>query len=314
MRKARITLTCRVCNQEYETHQYRAETSHYCSKECWSHRKTIITDECLFCGTVFEKTANRTKFCSMECAKKFRVGINAPAWKDGKSLERERARLAQELKVWRSAVYARDKYTCQHCGVKGDIHAHHIKYWADYPDLRFEVSNGITLCAKCHGVIHGRDFSNRRHKKCQKCGVDTTGRGKYCRPCSLKEWHLGQGHGPKTLTCKRCGASFETKRPRIFCSQKCQTKARITKITMNCAHCAKPIKVDPYKLKTGSVFYCSETCQHLHSINRVSLICPVCNKSFIVKAYRLNYSKQITCSRECKGKLMSLNRALLQSR
>ena len=55
---------------------------------------------------------------------------------------------------WRLAVYERDNYTCQHCGAKGRIQAHHIKQWAHYPALRFDVGNGITLCHSCHAKVH----------------------------------------------------------------------------------------------------------------------------------------------------------------
>jgi len=62
-------------------------------------------------------------------------------------------RATPEYKAWRLAVYERDHWTCQdcgkHCGRK-DIVAHHIKSFKDYPELRYEVSNGITLCRKCH--------------------------------------------------------------------------------------------------------------------------------------------------------------------
>lgn len=53
--------------------------------------------------------------------------------------------------LWRSFVFERDNYTCQSCNQSGCyIEAHHIKSWIKYPKLRLEISNGLTLCKKCH--------------------------------------------------------------------------------------------------------------------------------------------------------------------
>jgi len=60
-------------------------------------------------------------------------------------------------KAWRKKVYVRDGYTCKECGARKRLEAHHIKMWAHFPELRYEVSNGITLCKKCHGKLTGEE-------------------------------------------------------------------------------------------------------------------------------------------------------------
>jgi hypothetical protein len=56
---------------------------------------------------------------------------------------------------WRKGVFDRDNYTCQRCNVRGgSLEAHHIKPFKDYFDLRYEQTNGITLCKKCHKETH----------------------------------------------------------------------------------------------------------------------------------------------------------------
>ena len=47
------------------------------------------------------------------------------------------------------AVYKKDNYGCVKCGSKIKLNAHHIKSWKSFPNLRYEISNGITLCEKC---------------------------------------------------------------------------------------------------------------------------------------------------------------------
>jgi hypothetical protein len=77
---------------------------------------------------------------------------------------------------WARQVYERDNYTCQKCGVKGcessqshidhegrtltvfdpglKLYAHHIKPYALFPKLAWNLDNGITLCGKCHIKAH----------------------------------------------------------------------------------------------------------------------------------------------------------------
>lgn len=56
---------------------------------------------------------------------------------------------------WRTNVFSRDGFKCQICGqVGGELNAHHIKPFAKYVKLRYEISNGITLCKKCHINVH----------------------------------------------------------------------------------------------------------------------------------------------------------------
>lgn len=83
-------------------------------------------------------------------------GPDHPRWRGGITPITQRMRYSDEYKAWRKAVYQRDNYTCQHCGSQrgGTLCAHHIQSWADYPELRFDVSNGITLCNDCHALQH----------------------------------------------------------------------------------------------------------------------------------------------------------------
>ena len=74
-------------------------------------------------------------------------------WKGGITPLMHLLRSTPEYKAWRLAVYKRDHWTCQDCGKHCDekqIVAHHLKSFKDYPELRYEISNGITFCRKCH--------------------------------------------------------------------------------------------------------------------------------------------------------------------
>lgn len=80
-----------------------------------------------------------------------RIGSKNSNWRGGVTTINERIRKSEEYRIWRNLVFIRDNYTCQNCGQRGgDIQADHLLPFSINPDLRFNVNNGRTLCAKCH--------------------------------------------------------------------------------------------------------------------------------------------------------------------
>ncbi len=71
-------------------------------------------------------------------------------WQGGKTNSLRKLRNSREYKLWRTAVFTRDNFTCIWCGFKGYIQADHIKPFAHYPELHFAIDNGRTLCVPCH--------------------------------------------------------------------------------------------------------------------------------------------------------------------
>ena len=98
--------------------------------------------------------AHKGKKMSLELRQKLSVrnsGSNHPNWKGGITPINGKIRRSLEYRMWRDAVFKRDEYTCQWCKKKGVyLNADHIKMFAMYPELRFEINNGRSLCEDCH--------------------------------------------------------------------------------------------------------------------------------------------------------------------
>ena len=84
-------------------------------------------------------------------------GENNPNWKGGITPINRILRHSIKFKIWRETVFRRDDFTCQNpnckycCNEIGvELNAHHIRPVYLFPELIFEVNNGITYCKNFH--------------------------------------------------------------------------------------------------------------------------------------------------------------------
>lgn len=82
----------------------------------------------------YEIKLGRKKFCSKECL--YKSGIQTNTFQKG----------------WSKSVKDRDCWKCKigNSDCKGQLEAHHILRWSEYPELRYDINNGITLCCFHH--------------------------------------------------------------------------------------------------------------------------------------------------------------------
>lgn len=144
--------TCQICNTEMERRYNESrkyfETKKFCSAKC--------------VGVSYSQSEGHNKGrrwkLSEECNKRKSIrqmGAGNPAWKGGVTPEHQRIRNSKEHGDWSISILRRDHFTCRDCGVRGGkLVAHHIKSFALFPELRFDLDNGMALCRKCHYKVH----------------------------------------------------------------------------------------------------------------------------------------------------------------
>jgi len=117
------------------------------------HKNCEICNKIFYCQPIQIKLRNR-KHCSVTCFHKARaLQAKENRIKNGFTKHQiDRCiRYSAEADRWRKAVFERDDYICQFCKQRGGyLEADHIKSFAHYPELHFELSNGRTLCRNCH--------------------------------------------------------------------------------------------------------------------------------------------------------------------
>ena len=169
--------TCLVCRKQFRAIKdcnrkkggRTIKLQKYCSKECWAKRNPPEIKWCIYCGKKFKTYERKRKiYCSQKCRdldwREKKKGEKSHLWKGGKTKQNQILRSRAEYKEWRNGIFKRDNWQCQNCGTKSKkgkkvyLHAHHLKSVAEYPELIYEVSNGITLCDKCHHLMHNHNF------------------------------------------------------------------------------------------------------------------------------------------------------------
>jgi len=145
-------------------------------KDVGRTKRQYVIWRCLCeCGIIVDVTGDsllsgHTQSCGCYYREQH-AGENHHNWKGGITPLNHVIRNCTLYFGWRTSVFHRDFYTCQHCHkIGGKLHAHHIKFFstllkefhittleeAEACEALWDVSNGITLCKKCHKKEHVR--------------------------------------------------------------------------------------------------------------------------------------------------------------
>ena len=82
-------------------------------------------------------------------------GSKSHNWKGGIYKTNNDIRRSPEYKFWNKQCLLRDNFTCQKTGISGGkLIVHHINNFSDFPELRFDIENGITLSLESHKEFH----------------------------------------------------------------------------------------------------------------------------------------------------------------
>lgn len=158
---------CKICANKFMSAKgHKDRIPKFCSRQCAGKGIKIEKKPklCQKCGQEFiYKCGNKDQiYCSRKCSSqvladaiKDQTGkmnvLLSHLWKDGKTKIPNSLRSGKRYDDWRKAVLKRDNYTCQICGISGvKMQADHIKMFAIYPEFRFDIDNGRTLCKSCH--------------------------------------------------------------------------------------------------------------------------------------------------------------------
>lgn len=165
---------CDYCGNSYKVHSQ--DKTKFCSTKCrgkWQSENLVgekalrwkggpVSIRCAWCGEKYKRNKSQLSnhnFCSRECYYKWMsenmVGEAHPNWNpEITDQERYIKRNYLEIKQWAQDILKRDNYTCQICGSKNDLEAHHLLSYAYYPESSLDIDNGITMCKDDHVEFH----------------------------------------------------------------------------------------------------------------------------------------------------------------
>jgi len=155
-----VLVECSACKMDYFKRVDTLQNWNGMCQKC-SSRNVILTKikgitrvkkpDCNQCGRMLRQKTKSGK--CLKCSIPLRSGHNHYKWKhDRSSLAKQQERNDSCYKEWRKSVYSRDGFKCRidNAYCCGRIEAHHILGWVSYPELRYNINNGITLCHAHH--------------------------------------------------------------------------------------------------------------------------------------------------------------------
>ena len=108
--------------------------------------ENLRSGKTISCGHIAKKNASER----MRCA----VGSLNPNWKDEKTETSRRTRnYDSQHYQWQKAIKERD-ISCINCNSTDELVAHHLNSYKWFPEQRYNLNNGVTLCATCHNNYH----------------------------------------------------------------------------------------------------------------------------------------------------------------
>ena len=218
-------------------------------------------------------------------------------WKGGVTPERRLLKSSPEYKAWAQAVYLRDRFICQLCGIKCKRpEAHHIKPIRERLDLMMVVDNGITLCGACHELTYGKEGEfEARFAAIVANGVNSGD----ARP-ERSEGNPEPSRGGNTAE------GVET-RSRAYTTD----LTRFQKQEVPCAHCGALLVRHPYRVRTQKRHFCNQKCKAEwqrtgykgQGSTKVQVPCAGCGKLLWRIPARLEKHPAACCSTRCGGKI-----------
>lgn len=145
-----------MTNRDTTTNVFRTTMTHFC-QECKIPQTVMERFLQSLIKAGFIEVYKDKHYCYIACRKNEYYDFDGvETYLDKKHYVSKNGRNTPDYRSWRLSCLKRDKYTCQYCGSDKNLCVHHIKSYANYPQLSTRVSNGITLCKECHKKEHRR--------------------------------------------------------------------------------------------------------------------------------------------------------------
>lgn len=209
MKRNRVNLSCKACNNNYEVQYYRRNSSRFCSYSC---RSKWIVNNCESVkrgqfknGIHYNLGIKRTPEQVMKMSKRMKGRRLSPQtefkkghvpfsalhpeilprgknhWKfNGYKDIKNWARGCLHYKTWRESVFKRDNYTCQDCGARNGngekiiLNADHslIPFSDIIKKYNIKSPEQVAICNELWDINNGRTRCIDCHKKTDTFGFN----------------------------------------------------------------------------------------------------------------------------------------------